>query len=166
MTLQVKYNKLENDCFNPLTVDPNPPHDLNHFSLFLRLENTITIHGANFDGPALVGATTPGQIVGNYKELELANAPARPLGTLTVDGNSVISGTDLFGSFTGKVTFRDTSQIMQKVELTYMPKDGSPGRSMVGYTLTGTRATDGTIRVLSTVAVGGDAIFDYGWLRQ
>ena len=40
MTLQVKYNKLENDCFNPLTVDPNPPHDLNHFSLFLRLENT------------------------------------------------------------------------------------------------------------------------------
>ena len=41
MTLQVKYNKLENDCFNPLTVDPNPPHDLNHFSLFLRLENTL-----------------------------------------------------------------------------------------------------------------------------
>ena len=41
MTLQVKYNKLENDCFNPLTVDPNPPHDLNHFSLFLRLENTV-----------------------------------------------------------------------------------------------------------------------------
>ena len=43
MTLQVKYNKLENDCFNPLTVDPNPPHDLNHFSLFLRLENTLFV---------------------------------------------------------------------------------------------------------------------------
>ena len=41
MTLQVKYNKLENDCFNLLIVDPNPPHDLNHFSLFLRLENTV-----------------------------------------------------------------------------------------------------------------------------
>ena len=40
MTLQAKYNKLENDCFNLLTVDPNPPHDLNHFSLILRLENT------------------------------------------------------------------------------------------------------------------------------
>ena len=40
MTLQVKYNKLENDCFNLLIVDPNPPHDLKYFSLFLRLENT------------------------------------------------------------------------------------------------------------------------------
>ena len=40
MTLQVKYKKLENDCFNLLTVDPNPPHDINHFSRFLRLENT------------------------------------------------------------------------------------------------------------------------------
>ena len=40
MTLQAKYNKLENDCFNPLTVDPNPPHDSNHFSLILGLENT------------------------------------------------------------------------------------------------------------------------------
>ena len=41
MTLQVKYKKLENDCFNLLTVDPNPPHDINHFSRFLRLENTV-----------------------------------------------------------------------------------------------------------------------------
>ena len=41
MTLQAKYNKLENDCFNPLTVDPNPPHDSNHFSLILGLENTV-----------------------------------------------------------------------------------------------------------------------------
>ena len=41
MTLQVKYKKLENDCFNLLTVDPNPPHDINHFSRFLRLENTL-----------------------------------------------------------------------------------------------------------------------------
>ena len=40
MTLQVKYNKLENDCFNPLTVDPNPLHDNYRFSLILRLENT------------------------------------------------------------------------------------------------------------------------------
>ena len=40
MTLQVKYNKLENDCFNLLIVDPNPPHDLKYFSLILRLENT------------------------------------------------------------------------------------------------------------------------------
>ena len=40
MTLQVKYKKLENDCFNLLTVDPNPPHDINHFSRLLRLENT------------------------------------------------------------------------------------------------------------------------------
>ena len=40
MTPQETYKTLENDCFNPLTVDPNPPHDLNHFSLFLRLENT------------------------------------------------------------------------------------------------------------------------------
>ena len=46
MTLQVKYNKLENDCFNGprpaplLTVDPIPPHDLKYFSLILRLENT------------------------------------------------------------------------------------------------------------------------------
>ena len=45
MTLQAKYNKLENDCFNLLTVDPNPPHDLNHFSLILRLENTASPEG-------------------------------------------------------------------------------------------------------------------------
>ena len=54
MTLQAKYNKLENDCFNLLTVDPNPPHDLNHFSLILRLENTgsknIKLHMMRFDG--------------------------------------------------------------------------------------------------------------------
>ena len=42
MTLQVKYKKLENDCFNLLTVDPNPPLDLNHFSLILRLEDTVS----------------------------------------------------------------------------------------------------------------------------
>ena len=42
MTLQVKYNKLENDCFNLLIVDPNPPHDLKYFSLILRLENTAS----------------------------------------------------------------------------------------------------------------------------
>ena len=41
MTLQAKYNKLENDCFNLLTVDPNLLHDLKHFSLILRLENTV-----------------------------------------------------------------------------------------------------------------------------
>ena len=40
MTLQETYKTLENDCFNLLTVDPNPLHDLNHFSLILRLENT------------------------------------------------------------------------------------------------------------------------------
>ena len=46
MTPQVKYKKLEDDYFNGprpaplLTVDPNPPHDPNHFSRFLRLENT------------------------------------------------------------------------------------------------------------------------------
>ena len=40
MTLQVKYKKLENDCFNLLTVDPNPPHDLKYFNRILRLENT------------------------------------------------------------------------------------------------------------------------------
>ena len=46
MTLQAKYNKLENDCFNLLTVDPNLLHDLKHFSLILRLENTV------FDDPS------------------------------------------------------------------------------------------------------------------
>ena len=40
MTLQAKYNKLGKNCFNLLTIDPNPPHDLTLFSLFLRLENT------------------------------------------------------------------------------------------------------------------------------
>ena len=40
MTPQETYKTLENDCFNLLTVDPNPPHDLNHFSLILGLENT------------------------------------------------------------------------------------------------------------------------------
>ena len=44
MRLQAKYNKHENDCFNLLTVDPNPLHDLNHFSLILRLENTYLQH--------------------------------------------------------------------------------------------------------------------------
>ena len=43
MTPQETYKTLENDCFNLLTVDPNPPHDLNHFSLILGLENT---HGS------------------------------------------------------------------------------------------------------------------------
>ena len=43
MTLQAKYNTLEKNCFNPLTVDPNPLHDLNHFSLILRLENTFQL---------------------------------------------------------------------------------------------------------------------------
>jgi hypothetical protein len=42
MTRQAKYSRLENDCFNLLIVDPNPLHDLNHFSRFLRLENTLT----------------------------------------------------------------------------------------------------------------------------
>jgi hypothetical protein len=32
---------LENDCFKPLTIDPNPPHNLNAFSLILGLENTL-----------------------------------------------------------------------------------------------------------------------------
>ena len=41
MTLHGTYKKLENDCSNLLTVDPNPPHDLKHFSLILRLENTV-----------------------------------------------------------------------------------------------------------------------------
>ena len=41
MTPQETYKTLENDCFNLLTVDPNPPHDLNHFSLILGLENTV-----------------------------------------------------------------------------------------------------------------------------
>ena len=40
MTLQAKYNKLGKNCFNLLTIGPNPPHDLTLFSLFLRLENT------------------------------------------------------------------------------------------------------------------------------
>ena len=40
MTLHGTYKKLENDCSNLLTVDPNPPDDLKHFSLILRLENT------------------------------------------------------------------------------------------------------------------------------
>ena len=40
MTLEDTYKMLENDCFNLLTVDPNPPHDLKYFSLILRLENT------------------------------------------------------------------------------------------------------------------------------
>ena len=48
MTLEAKYDKLENDCFNGSgprpatlsTVDPNLLHDLKHFSLILRLENT------------------------------------------------------------------------------------------------------------------------------
>ena len=43
MTLHDTYKKLENDCFNPLTVDPNPSLDLNHFSLILRLENTASL---------------------------------------------------------------------------------------------------------------------------
>ena len=43
MTLHDTYKKLENDCFNPLTVDPNPSLDLNHFSLILRLENTYLL---------------------------------------------------------------------------------------------------------------------------
>ena len=54
MTLQVKYKKLENDCFNLLTVDPNPPHDINHFSRFLRLENTVLrAHGMSYEAMAL-----------------------------------------------------------------------------------------------------------------
>ena len=40
MTPQETYKTLENDCFNPLTVDPNPLHDNYRFSLILRLENT------------------------------------------------------------------------------------------------------------------------------
>ena len=43
MTLHGTYKKLENDCSNLLTVDPNPPHDLKHFSLILRLENTVSV---------------------------------------------------------------------------------------------------------------------------
>ena len=40
---QGKYNTLENDCFNLLTVDPIPSHDLKYFSLILRLENTVEL---------------------------------------------------------------------------------------------------------------------------
>ena len=43
MRLQARFKTLENDCFNLLIVDPNPPLDLIHFSLFLRLENTYGV---------------------------------------------------------------------------------------------------------------------------
>ena len=44
MRLQARFKTLENDCFNLLIVDPNPPLDLIHFSLFLRLENTVAVY--------------------------------------------------------------------------------------------------------------------------
>ena len=55
MRLQAKYNKHENDCFNLLTVDPNPPHDLNHFSLILGLENTEIGEATQFARPTTFG---------------------------------------------------------------------------------------------------------------
>ena len=48
MPLQSKYSRLENYCSNPLTVDPNPPLDLNCFSLILGLENTDSDRKYNY----------------------------------------------------------------------------------------------------------------------
>ena len=63
MRLQETYKTLENDCFNGprpaplLIVDPNPLHDLNHFSLILRLENTgvASSNGMRAQRPAFRG---------------------------------------------------------------------------------------------------------------
>jgi hypothetical protein len=128
-------------------------------------DKPIKINGAEFNGPALVGTTTTAQLVGNYQEADIQNVPARPLGTFTVDGNSLVAGTDVFGSFTGRVTFRDTTQILQKIELTYTPTGGT-ARNMAGYLLTGARNLDGTVKGFGTIAVGGDSLFDYGWFHQ
>lgn len=125
----------------------------------------IKIIGAQFDGPALIGTTTPVQLTANYQEFRIDNAPARPLGTFTIDANSAVIGTDVYGSFTGQITYRDSTQILQKIELTYTPASGT-ARNMTGYLLTGSRNNDGTVKAFGTFAVGGDSLFDYGWLRQ
>jgi hypothetical protein len=59
MTLQETYKKLENDYFNLLIVDPNPLHDLIHFSLILRLENTAAAAAAAAARAASVEAKMP-----------------------------------------------------------------------------------------------------------
>ena len=126
----------------------------------------IKILGAQFDGPALVGSTTPAQLVGNYHEDGIQNVPTRPLGTLTVDANSLVTGTDVYGSFTGRITFRDTTQTLQKLEISYTPTGGTAS-SMAGYLLSiPAKTVGGPISAIATIAVGGDSLFDYGWLRQ
>ena len=135
-------------------------------------DNPIQIVGADYDGPlffgggpVLVGATTPAQWVGNYTEADIQNAPARPLGTLTMDANSLITGTDVFGRFTGRVIFGDTTPLLQKIELTYTPTGGA-ARTMAGYFLTKPASSPGSpIQAIGTIAVGDDSLFDYGWLR-
>ena len=67
MRLQARFKTLENDCFNLLIVDPNPPLDLIHFSLFLRLENTgfavfavVLIDSKRHRASRLAGIVVPG----------------------------------------------------------------------------------------------------------
>src|SRR5689334_16533769 len=41
MTPRCRFRRLASAYFNPLTVDPNSPHDEDSFSLILGLENTV-----------------------------------------------------------------------------------------------------------------------------
>jgi hypothetical protein len=136
-------------------------------------DNPIKIDSAELDNflfhlsgdPVLVGAPTPAQLVGNYTEADIQNAPTRPLGTFTIDANSSVTGADVFGSFTGRVTFSDTTPLLQKLELTYTPTGGA-ARTMAGYFLTAPATSPGDpTPAISTIVVVGDSLFDYRWVR-
>ena len=76
MTPQETYKTLENDCFNPLTVDPNPLHDNYRFSLILRLENTcgISVENAYFDPLQPICSPSSSRSKTNKRTLTLVDA--------------------------------------------------------------------------------------------
>ncbi len=105
------------------------------------LNGSITLNGNDFDKIS-IGATfdaslddasvTLGQVVGNYREEFLDNAPVRPPATITIDAQGNVTGADAGGSFTGKFTIVDPTISLQRLVLDYTPTGGAAVRRYSG----------------------------------
>ena len=112
------------------------------------------------------GPTALTNVVGNYQESDLLNAPARPLATLTIDGAGNVTGNDPDGRFTGSFTIVDSQKSNQRMSITYTPNGGGVARQFTGIAGGGSPNTTGQFRVFSFHLVDSNGQFRYAWLRQ